>query len=81
MLCWRYLSELSGSLLPRTRWIAQRGSPAPLMYLEEPSLGKGLRAVGAQSTYHLCPFITISPPSWRMVVRMFVASDEATAQE
>lgn len=60
MLCWRYLSEFSGSLFPRTRWRAQRGSPAPLMY-------------------HLWPLMTISFPSWRMVVRMFVASEDATA--
>lgn len=31
-------------------------------------------------TYHLWPLITISLPSWRIVVRMFVASEEATAR-
>jgi hypothetical protein len=37
-----------------------------------------LTAAAGQRGYHLCPLITMSFPSWRIDVWIFVASDEAT---
>ena len=62
---------MAAHLLPITRWTAQRGSPAPEIH---PAASARPRGVANE---HLWPLITMSLPSLRIDVWMFVASDEA----
>lgn len=57
----------------RTPWVTGTADP-PARRVEQRSDSQRGRL------YHLCPLITISLPSWRIEVRMFVASEDETAR-